>query len=367
MERAARSRDENPPDRLGERQQGLGLTRREVLRAAAAGGVLVGAGLLGSCGSRPVAPAGPTSGEPHPDPLRRDGVVVVVRSDAVMGPQRRVDPHLVSEMVATGIARLAEAPTPREAWLRFYAKSDVVGLKVNCLGAPATHTHLEVALAAASGLQDAGVPASSIIIFDRLTDELARAGFPVNTGEGLRCYGSDVAGYDTEPIVAGEVGSCFSRIVSQQCTSLLNLPLLKDHDLAGVSASLKNHFGCINNPNKLHIGHCNPHAADLNLAPPLRGKQRLIVCDALEVIYDGGPTYSPGTTANYGGLLIGTDPVAVDRVGWRIIEDLRAAAGLRSLADDGRKPAYIETAGEAARGLGVADLSRIQIIEVAVG
>jgi hypothetical protein len=277
-----------------------------------------------------------------------------------------VNRKVVERMVAAGLTHLTDASEPNHAWRRFFSSKDVIGLKVNCLGAPTTRTHVEVALAAAQGLERAGVPRDNLIIYDRLTDELGRAGYPVNTGRGLRCFGSDHRGYDRAPTMAGEVASCYTRIVSQDCTALLNLPLLKDHDVAGVSISLKNHFGSINNPNKLHLYNCSPYAADVNLAPMIRRRQRLIICDALEVIYEGGPTYRPGTADNYGALLVSTDPVALDRVGWEIIEGLRAAAGLKPLQAVGREPRHIAVAGDPQHRLGVADPARIRKIAVSV-
>jgi uncharacterized protein (DUF362 family) len=345
------------------------VTRRDLLKTLAVGGLLVGCGALGSCRGRRAdsassAPNGWAGGLSAP--LRRDGVVVIVRSPKAITSRRKVDSAAIERMLAAGLTRLTEARDPAQAWRRLFAPGDVIGLKVNCLGAPTTHTHVEVALAVAQGLAAAGLPAGNVIIYDRLTDELERAGYPVAGDTGVRCLGSDQRGYDAEPTEAGEAGSCFSRIVSEDCTALINLPLLKDHDVAGVSISLKNHFGSINNPNKLHLDHCCPYVADLNLAPAIRGKQRLIICDALEVIYDGGPTYRPATTYSYGGLLIGTDPVALDRVGWRIIEDLRAKAGLKPLSAEGREPKYIAVAGDAGHRLGVADLAAIQRLELSV-
>jgi len=346
-----------------------GLSRRQLLRTAAGAAVLAGwsaltrgfGGLFGTEAAEASAP------RTRFTPLRKDGVVVIVRHSQAVSAARKVDRSAVAKMLAAGVMRLAGGKDASEAWRRFFSPGDVVGLKVNCLGAPTTHTHVEVALAVADGLRRAGLPDRNVIIFDRLTEELARAGFPVNTGSGLRCFGTDHRGYDAEPTTAGDVASCFSRIVSQDCTALVNLPLLKDHDVAGVSISLKNHFGCINNPNKLHLDGCCPAVADLNLAPMLREKQRLIVCDALEVTYDGGPTYRPATTARYGALLIGTDPVALDRVGWQVIERLRAKAGFKPLRAVGREPRYIAVAGDRGHRLGVADPSRLQEITVSVG
>ena len=360
-----------PADRGNRPSSGDGLTRRQVLKGLAAGGLLAGSGLLSSCGQpgteatqagTSAAGADLSSGRT----ARRDGVVVIVRHPRAIDDQRRVDGEIVARMMQAGVTRLAETSGPAEAWRRFFSPSDVIGLKVNCLGAPSTHTHTEVVLAAAAGLQAAGVAAENLIIFDRLTSELRRAGFAVNEETGVRCFGTERRGYDSQPTVVGAVGSCFSRIVSEDCTALLNLPLLKDHDVAGVSLALKNHFGSINNPNKLHLNHCCPYVADLNLAPQIRAKERLIVADALEATYDGGPTYRPSTTEAYGALLIGTDPVAVDRIGWQIIDDLRRTAGLRTLAEVGREPAYIDVAADEEHNLGVADLSRINKVEVSL-
>jgi len=335
--------------------------RRRFLKAVAAAGV----GVLTGQWWRGAAAEASATWKLGP-PFRKDGLVVVVRSPRAVGRGRKANSAVVEAMMDSALMRLTGASDARQAWRRLFAPSDVIGLKANCLGAPVTHTHVEVTMAAARGLQQAGLPARNLIIYDRLSDELRRAGYPVNTGAGLRCYGSDQRGYDAEPTDAGEVGSCFSRIVSEDCSALINLPLLKDHDVAGVSISLKNHFGSINNPNTLHLDRCCPYAADVNLAPAIRKKQRLVLCDALEVTYDGGPTYRPGTTSNYGALLVGTDPVAVDRVGWQIIEELRAKAKLKPLRAVGREPRYIAVAGDAQHRLGVADLSRIRRIEVTV-
>ena len=39
--------------------------------------------------------------------------------------------------------------------------------------------------------------------------------------------------------------------------------VVKDHDLAGVSAGLKNWYGVIHNPNKYHDSCCDPYVADV--------------------------------------------------------------------------------------------------------
>jgi uncharacterized protein (DUF362 family) len=287
----------------------------------------------------------------------------VVKHKAAFRPDGSPDPQAVARMVDAGMCRLTGERDAGAAWRRFVQPDDAVALKVNCLGAPELQTHPEVVHAIADALDGVVAKREQLLIYDRLTEELQRGGYAINRdGPGVRCYGSDVAGYDQEVSESGSVGTCLSRIVSSQATAIINVPLLKDHDLAGISTALKNHFGSINNPNKLHTDHCTPAVADLNLIPALREKQRLIVCDALLVTYDGGPAFDPAHTARYGAVLVATDPVALDAIGLQIIEGLRRDRGLAAITSQARAPRYIALAGK--YGLGVSDPAKIRTLTV---
>ena len=91
-------------------------------------------------------------------------------------------------------------------------------------------------------------------------------------------------------------------ILAEKCTAIINVPVLKDHDLAGVTMAMKNFYGAIHNPNKYHDNNCNPYIAELNTSPIIKDKTRLIVCDALLAQYNGGPAFKPQYTWNYGGF-----------------------------------------------------------------
>lgn len=61
--------------------------------------------------------------------------------------------------------------------------------------------------------------------------------------DGIQCFGTDElpgGGYEAEPQLSGSVGTCFSKIISRLCTAIINVPVLKDHDLAGISVAMKN-------------------------------------------------------------------------------------------------------------------------------
>ena len=63
-------------------------------------------------------------------------------------------------------------------------------------------------------------------------------------------------------------------------------------------------------------------------------------------------------------MIFSLDPVAADTVGWSVIEELRAAAGLPTLKDEGREPVYLATAEK--MGLGRADFASIETVEETV-
>jgi uncharacterized protein (DUF362 family) len=241
---------------------------------------------------------------------------------------------------------------------------DRVGIKVNTLGLT---TQPAVVDAIVAGLRQAGVPARNIIIWDRFDVELSAAGFKLNkSSSGVQCYGTDTvrygSGYESQIESSGEIGSCFSRIVAGKVDKLISVPILKDHNLAGVSLGLKNFYGAIHNPNKYHDNNCDPYIVDVVSHEYIRPKWKLTVCDATRAQYHAGPTRHPDYTWNFGGLIVSTDVVAADAVAADLLDKQRVARGHKVLARDKRPTKHITTA--AARGLGVADLSRIERIEV---
>ncbi|UCH36320.1 MAG: DUF362 domain-containing protein [Armatimonadota bacterium] len=357
------AREESPP---AQKAQSTDRSRRRFLGFVAGG--VAAAAASGWAGSRllrgrRVVPAAASTARGAPSP----GTVVRVTHPRVVSSNRRVDAGMALDMVDAALARLTGQSERAAAWSSLFSPDDVVAIKVNCLAPPPLSTHPEIVQAIITGLRDAEVPDGNIIIYDRLTHELERAGFTPNTGRGVRCFGSEATGYDSYPSEAGVVGSCLSRIVSELCTAIINVPLVKDHDVAGVSIALKNHFGSINNPNKQHENQCCPQVADVNLFDPIRSKQRLIIADALIVTYDGGPAYKPNTSAQYNGILAATDPVALDAVGWDLIEGLRRRAELPTLAEEGREPKYISVAADEDHHLGIADLARIHGVDLDLG
>jgi uncharacterized protein (DUF362 family) len=252
---------------------------------------------------------------------------------------------------------------PIGVFRQIFSPKDRVGIKVNCLSGRRMSTHLELVDALVERLLEAGIPDRNILIWDRLNSDLRQAGFKLRSyGEPIACAGCDVLGYDSDLTVHRCIGSLFARAATELCTAQINVPVLKDHGIVGVTLGMKNFFGAIHNPNKYHPNRGDPYVADLYSHPSIGGQVRLTIVDALEIQPEGGPPFQPQWCLDYGGLMIGNDPVALDRIGWKLIEDLRKIKGLPSLTEAKREPTYIHTA--ARLGLGMDDLERIKFQEV---
>jgi len=302
--------------------------------------------------------------EPSPTGSGDRARVVIVRSTQVMGKDHTIDSGRLWVMVEHGLRRLTDRPAAAalNSWIRGV---DTVGLKVNCLAGRQMSTHLELVQALVGIAARAGLARKQFVVFDRSDLDLRHGGYPIRlSGADFRCVGNDRVGYEPDLRVMRSGASRFSRVATETAQVLINLPVLKDHGIAGVSGALKNNFGLVHNPNKFHLNGCDPHVAEVNAQEFVRRKQRLVICDALRVQVEGGPAFHPAGAVDQGAILLATDPVALDVVAWDLLERLRKQRGLPSLERDRRKPVHI--LGAARAGLGVADRTRIQVIEVKV-
>ncbi|UCC44718.1 MAG: DUF362 domain-containing protein [Candidatus Zixiibacteriota bacterium] len=288
------------------------------------------------------------------------GKVVVVRRDGDPTTDR-LSAEGYRPLVASGLKALSGEADVTSA-IRRYIPAGVIGMKINGLTSKLNSTPVALTEVLSSVLEQAGTEDNDIVIWERTNRELVEAGFTLNASSfGRRCLGTDTdgVGYGRRFYSSGEVSSLLSRVLTDVVDYNMNLPVLKDHSIAGLSAGLKNMFGAINNPNKYHDNNCDPYCGEVNNLGPIRSRNRLTIIDATRVQYQGGPGYMAGYMARYGGLVISDDPVAADRVGLEVLERLRLENGLPTLEDAGRPAKYLRSAE--ALGLGTADFSRISL------
>lgn len=85
------------------------------------------------------------------------------------------------------------------------------------------------------------------------------------------------------------------------------------------------------------------------------------IVDGLRGCFNGGPGANPQFIINYNTLLIGTDPVAVDSVGYDIVIKRRIKEGIQKEdSPKGRK--FLDLAADLK--LGEADLEKIQLSNI---
>lgn len=336
-------------------------SRRKFLAQCVTGAVALGTSLHASA-EIPVLPA--------------KSRVAVAADPALRRNDTQVDAQRLQALLDCAIAALfarGHGPTDTKndvmaAWHCVVRPGDTVGLKVNTLGGRGISTSGALVDAICERLLQAGVEAGNIVVWDRDSDEMERAGFRIVTGGNrVQCYGTDRVGYEDDLSAWGSVGSLLSQILTRRCNVLINLPVLKDHDGAGVTLALKNMYGTIHNPNKYHPNGCDPYVADLNMLPEIRSRMKLVICDATTAMYHGGPGFKPEHSWKANSLLAAQDAVALDATGWRMIERKRAEMGLKTLEAEQRAPHYIATAADVDHRLGHCDPARIAVVEVQAG
>jgi len=290
--------------------------------------------------------------------------VVVARDDQLRGTGSAVDPNRITALLDRAMQSLFSRDHPVDAWRKLVRPGETVSLKINTLGGRGISTNVQFVAAICERLQQAGIKPTDITIWDRDSAELERAGFHLAVGgDRVQCYGTDRVGYEQELSAYGSVGSLLSKILTQRSNVLINVPVLKDHDGAGVTISLKNMYGVINNPNALHGTACNPYIADLNMIPQIHQKMKFIIGDMMTAVYEGGPGYKPEYAWNENGIIVGEDRVAIDHTCAGIIERKRAEKGLKTLEQNGTPTHYIATAADEQHKLGTNDPTRIALIE----
>ena len=328
-----------------------------------------------------------------PGPYRGRVVEVRHRGSVVSGVYQAGP---IRAMMRRGMTALTGAEDWAEAWRVFFEPGDVVGIKVNPVGAPHVISSAEVIYEIVDGLKSAGVKVRDVIVYDRYRKDFLAAGFDKLLPEGVRqSSGSDhydlvqldINGYDPEhyldmalvtpgqdPANPEARRSYVARFLTRDVNKLVNLAVLKDHQSAGVTLALKNlSHGLVNNVYRSHstptLNACGTFIPAVVNLPVIRQKTVLNILDGIKALYHGGPGSDARFVWEHKTLYFATDPVALDRTGWKAIDEKRLQSGMSVVAEAvpdpplsnflRRQPEHIEIAG--ALGLGEWDESRIDL------
>ena len=312
------------------------------------------------------------------DALQDQEVPVIEATSEEAWDGDALNEQIVSEMMDRAMMKLTGLDSAKEAWKDFVLPGDIVGIKINPIGGKELSTNRIIVDKIVDGLYGAGVLRNQIIIWDRFESHLINAGYEINqSDQGVRCFASDSPGvgyddevfYETEKDVAvrrekESIKSRYTKIVTQEATVIINVPVLKHHAITGVSGCLKNlAFGSVDNTRRFHSKplNCDPAISDIFDHPIIKDKVVLNIVDGLLAAFDGGPTFDPNGTWKYSGLLVGMDPVALDQVAFQTVEDKRKEL---NLASNSRLAKYIRSAWRL--GLGTNNLDEMDYQQVKV-
>ncbi|MDQ7818552.1 MAG: DUF362 domain-containing protein [Melioribacteraceae bacterium] len=300
------------------------------------------------------------------------------------------------DMVAKGILSLTGSSNLKDAWLKFVSPKDRIGLKVNPVAGAQLSTSVEVTQAIVKQLEEASVPRSNIVIWDRREEQLFEAGFNHENFPGIKIIGTerpengsmyDENGklhslkmidttwyywadcedkYDsaTIPYMVNEGKySYFTKIVTEMVDKIINVPILKNAG-SSVTLCLKNlAYGSVTNTGRLHRQLWAETCAEVNAFPPLRDKVVLNIVDGIKGCFNGGPGANPQFFCEYKTVLVGTDPVAIDRIGYDIVINKRIAEGVQK-EDNARGRIFMELAQNL--NLGIADIEKISLTKIEI-
>lgn len=252
----------------------------------------------------------------------RKARVVLVRDKGALSPDGKPVPEVLEKMLDSAMASLFQAPDAETAWKGLFSPEDAAGVKTNAWRRLPTPPEMENIIE--KKLASCGLRKENVSIDD----------------QGVR-----------------------DNPVFQKAQKLINVRPLRTHHWSGVGGCLKNPIMFADSPSSYHDDFC----ADLGKMwkdTGIVGKVKLNILVLLTPLFYGiGPHhYDTKYVWRYHGLLLGTDPVAVDRVGLEILVRKRKSFFGKETPF---KPTahHIELAGTR-HGLGVSDLKKIDLVRL---
>jgi uncharacterized protein (DUF362 family) len=351
-----------------------GCSRRQLVGAAAATaawGVASRAAAQAPAASADKKEDPPSLAAKRPDgfqPMTAPGLIVKVSKSNTLQPNLLWPTEEAAKvMLERAMTELTGRNTLGEAFGRFVDPRDKVAVKVNGIGAQkgaTMGTNKELILEIVRGVLAAGVKPENLWVFEQYPSFLAGTRIKDDVlPEGVKSYTHNNTDAGTGQVRVHAIRTRFARQLVE-ATAVINVALIKDHSLCGYTGALKNMtHGVTLNPHEFHANLMDPQIPLLYAQDVIRSRVRLQVTDGYKVIYNGGPLdRDPRARVPHEAVYVSTDPVAMDRIGWQIVDKWRVDRGLPTLEKSKRLPTYIERAAD--MGLGVADLNRIRMKEV---
>ncbi len=255
-----------------------------------------------------------------------------------------------------------------EAVALFVHPEDKVCVKVNGIALKNFANNKELVIPFLEAMIKAGVNPENITLLEQYKGffdgtRLNEKNIP--NGVKISIHGNANTDMDFRMIPGTGVKTKFCRYVTE-ATAIINFSLIKDHSICGYTGQMKNlTHGTMINPSAYHSHHASPQIALLYAQDVIRSRVRLHIADGFKIMADGGPVkVIPDYVMPHESVYATTDAVAMDALGWSLVEEQRKKLGLKSLTEAGRIPAYIRAAADL--GIGIDDLKQIRLNEATI-
>ncbi len=328
-------------------------------------------------------------------------------------------------MVDRALLKLTSAPDTGTAWTRLgITPKDVVGIKITTMGGPLMSTRRPIVQAICDGLQAAGLSPSHIIVWDKDARDMLAAGYAPVAATDAHVGISAVfpgTGYDSDAVYKNEIlgtliwgdsdfvhrdaddelgaaarqavkdraygggggdlpedgvlsgseipqtsnKSYYARLVTRLCTKIINVPVLTDNSYTGIDGCLASlALGCVDNNRRFQGDptYGDPAICEILDKDFIRRKVVVHILDALVSQYAGGPRFDPQFTKSIGAIYVSRDPVAIDSLVRKRLEEWRAADRQGRIDPIGKTASHVHSA--TFYNLGTDDPQRIQLVRL---
>jgi hypothetical protein len=244
---------------------------------------------------------------------RADHILVPpgISAPKVLYPQGRVDYDVVERLVDS-VMECLTGKQKTDAWRAVFSGTDRVGIMVEVGRYPVQLATVETVI---DRLVNAGINPSNIVVFSADERDLFLAGFNVSRDpKSVRVMGTEAEGFR---------GGA-TRIALDYCDALIDIGSLQVDPEIGFMGCLSNTLVCVPTPRRVELRRDPSLLGSAGALPVMHQKLRLNLLEAYLPLLD--TVGKDKVTWQYGGLLAGTDPVAVDVVGRQVLQGCRNAS-----------------------------------------
>ncbi len=264
-------------------------------------------------------------------------------------PEGKIDYDILELLLRRAVTAWS-GQQPDDFWTQNFLPNDRVGLMIDVQEPSVPPIMVEAII---RQLVSARVRAENILIFAADERDLFAAGFSLDQDRpGVKAYGAASLGYRNG----------ISRILLDMCDKIINIAALRPHPQLGMTGAVHNHLACAPATVAKQVTADPQQLASVAARALTNQKVVLHFLIALDPFYAVPTDAHPRPRWEYAGLLLASDPVALDVVGLDILTAKRIEEGIEP-AQPPTAAQYLQAAHDEYR-LGQVDPDKISVVTI---